>query len=78
MKGEVAAAESWLTGVASQVGAPPPAIPVPLRGVRVTSFGASASPEGWPRHEFDAFARRLREGMTRYPQGPPEAWRPPD
>lgn len=76
LKGEVAAAESWLAHIASQFEGPPPEIPEPLRGVRVTSLGSSAPPEGWPRHEFDAFATRLREGMAQYPEGPPEAWRP--
>jgi hypothetical protein len=76
MKGEVAAAEAWLAQIASQFGGPPPEIPEPLRGVRVTSFGSSAPPEGWPRREFDAFATRLREGMAQHPEGPPESWRP--
>lgn len=76
MKGEVATAEAWLAQIASQFGAPPPEIPEPLRGVRVSRFGSSAPPEGWPRHDFDAFATRLREGMAQYPEGPPEDWRP--
>jgi hypothetical protein len=76
LKGEVAAAEVSLAQITKQFGAPPPEIPRPLRGVRVTRFGSSAPPEGWPRHDFDAFAARLRAGMVRYPQGPPEDWRP--
>jgi hypothetical protein len=76
MKGEVAAAEAQLELVASQFGRPAPQVPEPLRGMRVTSFGSSAPPEGWPRHAFDAFAERLREGMAQYPTGPPEDWSP--
>jgi hypothetical protein len=73
MTGEVAAAEAWLAQIAAQFGAPPPEIPEPLLGVRVSTFGSSAPPEGWPRHEFDAFATRLREGMAKYPEGPPRS-----
>jgi hypothetical protein len=76
MKGEVAAAEAWLAQIASLFGAAPPDIPEPLHGVRVTRLGSSAPPEGWPRHHFDAFATRLREGMAQHPQGPPDGWRP--
>lgn len=76
MKGEVAAAESWLDQVASQFGAPPPQVPQPLRDRRVTAFGTSAPPEGWPRDQFDAFAGQLRGAMAQYPDGPPEDWLP--
>lgn len=76
MQGEVAAAEAWLAQIASQFEAPPPEIPEPQRDVRVNRFGSSAPAEGWPRHEFDAFATRLRQGMAQYPEGPPEVWRP--
>jgi len=76
MKGDVAAAEAWLAQIASQFGAPPPALPDELHSVRVTSFGSSAPPEGWLRHQFDAFAKRLRDGMAEHPDGPPEGWRP--
>jgi hypothetical protein len=76
MKGEVDAAEAWLAQIASLFGGPPPEVPEPLRGVRVTSAGSSAPPEGWLRHDFDAFATRLRSGMAKYPEGPPKAWRP--
>jgi hypothetical protein len=76
MKGEVAAAEAWLTQIGSQLGATPPEIPGQLGDVRVTRVGSSAPPEGWTRHAFDAFARRLREGMAQHPEGPPEGWRP--
>ncbi len=76
MKGEVDAAEAWLTQVDSQFERPATEDPVPLDGAQVTRFGSSAPPEGWPREAFDAFARRLREGMARYPDGPPEGWRP--
>jgi hypothetical protein len=76
MKGEVAAAEAWLEQIASQFGAPPPALPEPLRGARVTAIGSSAAPEGWPRPHFEAFAARLRAGMAQHPDGPPAGWRP--
>lgn len=76
MKGEVAAAEAQLELIAAQFGRPAPQIPEPLRGLRMTSFGSSAPPEGWPRHAFDAFAARLRQGMAQYPAGPPEGWIP--
>jgi hypothetical protein len=76
LKGDVAAAEAWVDQVAAQFGAPPPEIPAPLRGARVTAFGSSAPPEGWPRHDFDAFAARLRAGMAQHPEGPPPEWRP--
>jgi hypothetical protein len=77
MQGEVAAAEAWLAQIESQFAGPPLEIPKPLRGLRVNSFGSSSPPpEGWPRDHFDAFARRLREGMAQYPDGPPEGWRP--
>jgi hypothetical protein len=76
LKGEVAAAEEWLAQIGSQYGAPPPEIPEPLRGTRVTAFGSSAPPEGWPRQNFDAFAARLRAGMEQHPEGPPDDWRP--
>lgn len=75
LKGEVAAAEAWLAQIASQLEAPSPEIPEPLGDVRLTRFGSSAPPEGWPLHEFDAFAKRLREGMAQYPEGPPGDWR---
>jgi len=76
MKGEVDAAEAWLDEVASKFGAPPPQVPEPLRGLRVTTFGTSAPPEGWPRDQFDAFAERLRKAMAQYPDGPPAGWLP--
>jgi len=76
MQGEVAAAEAWLTQVATQFGTPAPETPVTPDGSRVTRLGSSAPPEGWPRHAFEAFARRLREGMAQYPEGPPGGWRP--
>jgi len=76
MKGEVAAAGAWLAEIESKFGGPPPEVPAPLRGVRVTSFGSSAPPEGWPRDHFDAFATRLREGIAQYPEGPPDDWQP--
>jgi hypothetical protein len=76
MRGEVAAAEARLEQVAARFGAPAPQVPEPLRGVRVTAFGSSSPPEGWPRHDFDAFATRLRAGMAQYPGGPPDDWRP--
>jgi len=77
LKGEVDAAEAWLAQLAAQFGEPAPKIPAPLRGVRVTAIGSAAPPEGWPRHDFDAFAARLRAGMAQHPEGPPEDWRPP-
>ncbi len=77
MNGQVSAAEEWLEHIESQFGGPSPETPAPLRDLRVTSIGSSAPPEGWPRHEFDAFARRLRAGMADHPQGPPEGWLPP-
>jgi hypothetical protein len=76
LKGEAAAAEACLAQIASQFGAPTPEIPQPLRGVRVTTLGSSAPPEGWPGNDFDAFAARLRAGLARHPGGPPEDWRP--
>ena len=76
MQGDVAAAEARLAEIESKFGGPPPEIPAPLRGVRVTSIGSSAPPEGWPHHAFDAFATRLREGIAQYPEGPPEDWCP--
>ena len=76
LQGDVAAAEERLTEIAARFSGPPPEVPEPLRGLRVTSYGSSAPPEGWPRHAFDAFAARLREGMEQYPQGPPEHWLP--
>ena len=76
LKGEVGAAEAWLAQIASEFGAPPPQIPQPLRGVRVTTFGSSAPPEGWPRDDFDVFAARLRAGMAQHPEGPPDDWLP--
>ena len=77
ISGEVAAAEAQLDQIASQLAAPTPQSPEPLRGGRVTRFGASAPPEGWPRHGFEAFATRLRAGMSQFPDGPPSGWRPP-
>lgn len=78
LKGEVAAAEAQLDLIASQFEAPAPRAPEPIRAarVRVISFGSSASPEGWLRDDFDAFAARLRNGMEQYPEGPPEDWTP--
>ncbi len=76
MNGEVAAVEAWLTRIESQFGRSAPEMPESLNDARVTRFHSSAPPEGWPRHAFDAFARRLREGMLQYPEGPPEGWRP--
>jgi hypothetical protein len=74
MKGDVAAAEAWLVQIAAQFDGPPLEIPDPLKGVRATRFGSVTSPEGWSRHDFDAFARRLRAGMAQYPGGPPADW----
>lgn len=76
LKGEVVDAEAWIAQIAAQFGAPPPKIPEPLRGVRVTTIGSAAPPEGWSRPDFDAFAARLRAGMARHPDGPPDDWRP--
>ncbi|MDX6360710.1 MAG: hypothetical protein QOH37_3764 [Nocardioidaceae bacterium] len=77
LQGEVDAAEAWLEEVTSQFGRPGPEIPEDLRGLRATSLGTSAPPEGWPRQAFDAFAARLRDGMARHPGGPPDDWHPP-
>jgi hypothetical protein len=77
MEGEVVAAEAWLTQIASQIAATPTVAPGLLQGVNVTRVGSAAPPEGWPPLAFEAFARRLREGMARYPEGPPEGWLPP-
>ena len=77
MKGEVVAAEAWLAQIDAQYERPAPEIPVSLDDAHVTRWGSSAPPEGWPRTAFDAFARRLRDGMAHYPDGPPEGWRPP-
>ena len=76
MKGDVVAVEAWLTRMDSQFERPAPEIPLSLDDAHVTRFGSSAPPEGWPRKAFDAFARRLREGMAQYPEGPPAGWRP--
>lgn len=76
LRGEVVAAEERLDEVAARFGGPPPQTPEPLSGLRVTSFGSSAPPEGWPRPAFDAFAAKLRAGMEKYPHGPPEHWQP--
>ena len=76
MNGDSAAAEAWLTQIASQFGAPPPQLPGELRDVGVIRFGSTAPPEGWPRRAFDAFAMRLRAAMTQYPEGPTDGWRP--
>ena len=76
MKGEVGTAEAWLAEIESRLGAQPAGIPALPRAVRVTAVGSAAPPEGWPRHDLDAFATRLREGMADYPEGPPEDWRP--
>jgi hypothetical protein len=78
MKGDVAAAEACLGEVASRFDAPPRDIPARLEGRKVIRFGRSAPPEGWPRHQFDAFADRLRRAMAQYPGGPPEGWIPQD
>lgn len=77
LQGDVAAAEAWLGEIQARFGGPPPEIPAALSGVRVTRLGTSAPPEGWPRHDFDAFAARLRAGMAQHPEGPPDDWRPP-
>lgn len=76
MNGEVAAAEAWLDEVAAKFGAPPPEMPEPLRGLPMTRFGTSAAPEGWPRDQFDAFAKGSRRAMAQHPEGPPECWLP--
>ncbi|KRF23974.1 hypothetical protein [Phycicoccus sp. Soil803] len=76
LQGEVVAAEERLTEIAAQFGGPALQVPEPVRDLRVASFASSSPPEGWPRHAFDAFAARLREGMQRYPQCPPERWQP--
>lgn len=76
LRGDLAAAEACVARVSAKFGAPPPEIPAPLRGLRVTSFGSTSPPEGWSRPHFDAFVGRLREGMAQYPEGPPEDWRP--
>lgn len=76
MKGEVAAAEARVEEIAAMFGAPME-VPAPLKGLKVTRFGGSFSPEGWPRAHFDSFADRLRKGMAQFPDGPPEGWSPP-
>ena len=77
LNGDVAAAEECLRELEEGFGGPAPEIPAALSGVRVTRLGTSAPPEGWPRHEFDSFAARLRAGMEQHPAGPPDDWRPP-
>jgi len=76
MEGQVEAAEAWLAQIASQLGATPAQIPASLRGLSVTRVGSAAPPEGWTRHAFEVFAKRLRMGMAQHPDGPPEGWCP--